>query len=106
MSRKRRFMPVDLSYYSYYKKVYGYWGHVWQGRYRSNVIEAETYLMHCGKYIELNSVRAGIVRLPEEYVFSSYRHYARGQPDAVISDTPVFLGLANDNVARRDSNFS
>jgi len=92
---------LNLSYYSYYKKVYGYWGHVWQGRYRSNVIEAESYLLQCGKYIELNPVRAGMVSIPEEYAFSSYRHYACGYPDAVISDSPVFLGLADNDSGRR-----
>lgn len=102
-SKLPKFMKqLNLSYYSYYKKVYGYWGHIWQGRYRSNVIETEVYLMHCGKYIELNPVRAGIIRLPEEYVFSSYRHYACGQPDSVISDSPVFLGLADNALGRRE----
>jgi putative transposase len=96
-SKVSKFMKqLSLSYYNYYKKRYGYWGHIWQGRYKSNIIEADSHLLHCGKYIELNPVRAGMVNLPDEYAFSSYRHYALGYPDAVISDSPAFIDLAED----------
>ncbi len=102
LSKLAKFMKqLNLSYYSYYKKLYGYWGHIWQGRYKSNIIETDTYLLHCGKYIELNPVRAGIVGQPCEYAFSSYRHYALGQPDTVISDNPAFLGLCDEPEKRR-----
>lgn len=102
-SRLSKFMKqLNLSYFNYYKKQYDYCGHVWQGRYKSNIIETDGHLLHCGKYVELNPVRAGIVSLPEEYAFSSYRHYAFGQPDALISDSPVFLGLADTFEKRRE----
>lgn len=102
-SRLSRFMKqLNLSYFSYYKKTYGYCGHIMQGRYKSNIIETSTYLLHCGKYVELNPVRAGIVGLPEEYAFSSYRYYAYGRPDAVISDNPCFFGLAGHINERRE----
>ena len=101
-SKLSKFMKqLNLSYYNYYKKLYGYWGHIWQGRYKSNIIETDTYLLHCGKYIELNPVRAGIVNLPGEYSFSSYRHYSLGQPDAAISESPAFLGLGDDSLKRK-----
>ncbi|MCX5707959.1 MAG: transposase [Candidatus Omnitrophica bacterium] len=101
-SNLSKFMKqLNLMYFNYYKKIHDYCGHVWQGRYKSNIIETEFYLLQCGKYIELNPVRAGIVRLPEEYVFCSYRHYACGKPDAVISDSPIFLGLADHSLERR-----
>lgn len=101
-SKLSKFMKqLNLSYFSYYKKLYGYCGHIWQGRYKSNIIETDRYLLHCGKYIELNPVRAGITSLPEGYAFSSYRHYALAYPDTLISDSPVFLGLADDSPKRR-----
>lgn len=54
-----RFMKqVNLSYASYFKKIYGYCGHFSQDRFKSNLIENESYLLQCGKYIELNPVRA------------------------------------------------
>lgn len=102
-SKLPKFMKqLNLSYFNYYKKIYGYCGHICQGRYKSNVIETDAYLLHCGKYIELNPVRAGIVSLPEKYVFSSYRYYACGQPDAAISNSPLFLGLADHALKRRE----
>jgi putative transposase len=102
-SKLSKFMKqVNLSYFNYYKKLYGYWGHIWQGRYKSNIIETDSYLLHCGKYIELNPVRAGIVSQPHEYAFSSYKHYSLGYPDALISDSPVFLGLADNSPERRE----
>ena len=85
---------LNLSYFNYYKRVYGYCGHFWQGRYKSNIIENDAHLLHCGKYIELNPVRAGIVSNPEEYLFSSYRHYSLNQADEVVSDCPAFLALS------------
>ena len=102
-SNLSKFMKqVNLSYFNYYKKIYGYWGHIWQGRYKSNVIETDTYLLNCGKYIELNPVRAGIVSLPQEYAFSSYKHYSFGQRDTLISDSPVFFSLSDDFLKRRE----
>jgi len=102
-SKLSKFMKqLNLSYFNYYKKLYGYCGHVWQGRYKSNIIETESYLLQCGKYIELNPVRAGIVNLPSDYAFSSFKHYALGHPDSLISDSPVFLGLAANSCKRRE----
>jgi putative transposase len=59
-----RFMKqVNLSYFYYYKRNYGYCGHFWQDRFKSNIVETDSYLLQCGKYIELNPVKAGIVSI-------------------------------------------
>jgi len=101
-SRISRFMKqVNLSYFVYYKKTYGYTGHLWQGRFKSNIIDTDAYLLQCGKYIELNPVRAGIVTLPEEYSFSSYRHYATESVDSIITSNPAYIGLSNSTEERR-----
>ncbi|MBU1125569.1 MAG: transposase [Candidatus Omnitrophica bacterium] len=90
-----RFMKqLSLSFYSYNKKVYGYAGHLWQGRFKSIIIDLDAHLLQCGKYIELNPVRAGIVDRPERYPFSSYCHYAYGKPDAILIDNPVYTGFS------------
>ena len=97
-----RFMKqLNLSYFVYYKKIYGYCGHLWQGRFKSNLIDTDSYLLQCGKYIELNPVRAGIVTGPEAYRFSSYRYYAYGEFDPLITPNPAYLGLANDDEGLR-----
>ena len=101
-SKLSKFMKqLNLSYFSYYKKRNDYTGHLWQGRFKSNIIDTDAYLLQCGKYIELNPVRKGIVRLPEEYKFSSYNHYAKGDVDSIITDNPVFIGLSDYEAGRR-----
>jgi putative transposase len=66
-------------------------------------IDKEEYLLQCGKYIELNPVRAGIAALPEEYKFSSYRFYAFGDSDFLLTPDPVYQRLANSESAKRRS---
>jgi putative transposase len=92
---------LGLSYFHYYKKTYGYDGHLWQGRYKSNIIDTDSYLLQCGKYLELNPVRAGIVGLPEEYFFSSYKSYTEGVQDKLITLNPVYVGLGDNEETRR-----
>jgi putative transposase len=95
-SHLSRFMKqVNLSYFLYYKNIYGYWGHIWQNRFKSNLIDSDLYLLQCGKYIELNPVRAGIVRSPNMYTFSSYKYYANGKPDSILSADPLYLELSS-----------
>lgn len=92
---------LNLSYFYYYHKRYDYTGHLWQGRFKSNIVDSDAYLLQCGKYIELNPVRAGIVDLPEQYAFSSFLHYSKGKPDSVVTDDPVYLGLSSSEKERR-----
>lgn len=54
-------------------KMKGASGTLWDSRYRSSLIDTERYLPACCRYIEMNPVRAGIVKRPEEYHWSSYR---------------------------------
>ena len=49
-------------------------GTLWEGRYKSSVVDHDEYLLACSRYIELNPVRAGIVAVPEEYPWSSCRY--------------------------------
>jgi putative transposase len=101
-SRISKFMmKVNLSYFAYYKKIYDYCGHLWQGRFKSKIIEDDAYLLQCGKYIELNPVRKQLVRVPEEYPFSSYTHYACGRSDAIINNSPAYLAIDKSERKRR-----
>lgn len=101
-SNLSRFMKqLQLMYFSYYKAAYDYAGHLWQGRFKSNLVDNDTYLLQCGKYIELNPERAGMVASPDEYCFSSYRYYAYGDQDSLLTPSPAYLGLANTAEGRR-----
>ena len=67
------------SYTSYFNKKYNKVGHLWQGRFKSKVIVKDNYLIDCIHYVELNPVRAGIVKMPGEYNWSSYKERIFGQ---------------------------
>lgn len=62
---------------------------------------ARRYLLACMRYIELNPVRAGLVRHPADFRASSYRANALGEPDALVTPHAVYCGLGRDAEARR-----
>ena len=66
---------VNTTYTVYLNKKHSRCGHLFQGRFKSVLVEVETYAWELSRYIHLNPVRAGIVRRPEEYPWSSYREY-------------------------------
>lgn len=72
-------------YVQYFNYTYRRTGTLWEGRYKATLIDSENYLLTCMRYIELNPVRAGMVRHPSDYPWSSYHHNARGEPDALIT---------------------
>lgn len=90
-----------FEYSRWYRKVTGYTGHLWQGRYKSPFIAQESHLLECGRYIERNPVRAGLVLQAEEYPWSSYRHYAFGEPNPLVDDDPYYLRLGPDHASRQ-----
>jgi putative transposase len=73
------------SYVHFYHGHYGYVGHLFQGRFKSPVIEAERYLLTCGRYIERNPLKAGMVAEPWLYRWSSCRAYVLGEVDTLLS---------------------
>lgn len=90
-------MRLTLAYSSFFNKKYRGVGHVWQGRYKSSLIDKEDYFIQCGVYIELNPVRAGLVARPEDWRWSSYRFYAFGEINPLIEGLvdvdPYYLKL-------------
>ncbi len=68
-------------------------GALWDGRYKSSLVQTETYLLLCYRYCELNPVRAAIVEGPTDYRCSSYRSNALGQPEPVLAPHRLYLSL-------------
>jgi len=64
---------INLSYAWYFKRKNNHSGHFWQDRYKSIIISRDEYLLACGSYVELNPIRAGIVKDPKDYKWSSYQ---------------------------------
>ena len=92
-------MRLTLAYSWYFNQRYGGVGHVWQGRYKSSLVDKENYFIWCGLYVELNAVRAGLVSKPEDWRWSSYRFYAFGEMDPLIEGlldiSAYYLELGN-----------
>ena len=88
-SLPKTLQSLGRRYVQYFNYRYRRTGTLWEGRYRATVIEAETYLFECMRYIELNPVRANMVAHPAAYPWSSYRANAEGQADALL--TPHLL---------------
>jgi putative transposase len=90
-------------YVNYVNRVYGRSGTLWEGRYKSSVVESEAYLLTLYRYIEQNPVRAGMVEKPEDYRWSSAKVHVSGAHDDRLSDHDVYLRLGGDHTARREA---
>ena len=94
---------VGIRYTRYFNATRERTGTLWEGRYRSCVIDRDEYFLGCSRYIEMNPVRAGMAAAPDVYRWSSYKANALGREDALVSahDTYMRLGVTDD--ARRAS---
>lgn len=95
---------LNLSYSSYYQRNYGFTGHFWQGRFKSQLISSDPYFMQCGKYIELNPVKAEMVGKPEEYPWSTYCYYALGRLDNLLTED-IFYEELGQNARERQKKY-
>jgi len=105
LSNVARFMQrLNQTYSLYFRRRNKYVGHLWQGRFKSKVIGNEQYFLQCGKYIELNPVRKGLVQTAEDYEYSSYGCYGLGRKDRALDKQANWLyeGLGADEAARRE----
>jgi putative transposase len=87
-------------YVQHFNNRYHRTGTLWEGRYKSSLVDSENYLLRCYRYIELNPVRAHMVAHPEDYSWSSVNANAFGRPDAVLSPHAAFLALGMDRGSR------
>lgn len=90
---------VGSRYAQYFNKKYRRTGTLWEGRHKSSLIQTEKYLLTCYRYIELNPVRANMVKRPEEYKWTSYHANAWGD-ESWITPHAEFLNLSSDSTFR------
>lgn len=69
-------------------------GHLWQGRFASFPMD-EPYLIATARYIELNPVKAGMVKRPEEYRWSSAKAHLQGEDDILVKAGPLLAIVGN-----------
>ncbi len=91
---------VGRSYVRYYNQRHARTGTLWEGRYRSTLIQAERYLLACMVYIDLNPVRAGMVADPADYPWSSHAHYIGRRGDRLVTPHALYWELGNTPFAR------
>lgn len=87
-------------YVQYINRIYKCSGTLWEGRFRTSVIQQETYLLTCQRYIEMNPVRAGMVNHPGKYKWSSYRISGQGEPSKFVTPHPLYHALGHDQTGR------
>lgn len=92
---------IGRRYVQYINRSYRRTGGLWEGRFKSSLVQAEAYLLTCMRYIELNPVRANMVNDPAQYRWSSYRHNGLGQQDERITQHPLYLALGEDATHRQ-----
>lgn len=94
-SISRSMQWLGAHYAQYFNKCYRRRGSLWEGRYKSSIVDTERYLLLCHRYIEMNPVRAGMVALPVVYPWSSYRQNA-GITEGVGAGAPTPSGSGAD----------
>ena len=87
-------------YVQYVNRTYRRSGTLWEGRFRSCLLQEEGYLLECHRYIELNPVRAAMVEHPADYSWSSYRANAQGEASVFLKPHSLYAALGRDAVER------
>ena len=82
-------------YVQYINRTYRRSGTLWEGRFRSCLAQDEVYVLTCYRYIELNPVRANMVRHPRDYRWSSYSGNAYGVPNKLLTPQAEYLRLGS-----------
>jgi REP element-mobilizing transposase RayT len=80
---------MNTSYTIYHNRKHNKCGHLFQGRYKSIVVDRDTYFLELTRYIHLNPVRANMVAAPENYRWSSYNEFIREHGFGVIDKDQV-----------------
>ncbi|APW47480.1 REP-associated tyrosine transposase [Rhodoferax antarcticus] len=87
-------------YVRYFNNAQQRTGTLWEGRYKSTVIQSERYLLACMAYIDLNPVRAGLVPQPQDHPWSSHAHYVGLRCDRLVKPHALYWELGNTPFAR------
>ena len=91
---------VGRRYVRYFNQRQARTGTLWEGRYKSTLIQAERNLLACMAYIDLNPVRAGLVADPADYPWSSHAHYIGRRSDRLVTPHPLYWELGNTPFSR------
>ena len=90
-------------YVRYFNNRHRRTGTLWEGRYRSCLVDSDGYLLQCQRYIELNPVRAAMVTVPGDYRWSSYRTNAFGKASRLVSPHALYQQLGSTQAERQSA---
>lgn len=99
-SASKLMQSLGRRYVRYVNDVYRRSGTLWEGRYKSSMVDSESYLLVCSRYIELNPVRAGMVESPGDYPWSSYVANAGTQSDHLLQPHDCYSALGQTHEQR------
>jgi len=88
-------------YVQHVNRIYKRTGSLWEGRFRSSLVQKERYVLGCYRYIEMNPVRPNMVNHPAKYPWSSYAANATGKPLSWITPHGEYLALGLDDEKRQ-----
>ena len=97
----RLMQSVGRRYVAHVNRAYGRTGTLWEGRYKSTILDSETYVLACHRYVESNPLRARMVSRPEDYPWSSYRHNALGRGDPLLREHATYQELGATSADRQ-----
>ena len=97
----RLMQSMGRRYVAYFNYSYGRSGTLFEGRFRSSLVQEERYFLTCLRYIELNPVRAGLVRDPGDYKWSSFRAHAFGAPVNLWTPNESYLSMGSSPATRQ-----
>jgi REP-associated tyrosine transposase len=90
-----------VSHTQRYHRCHHSGGHVWQGRFKSPVIQDDEHLLTVLSYIEANPLHAHMVESAGDYRWSSFSHHGRGKADELLDPLPEYESLAKTRAARQ-----
>jgi putative transposase len=102
-SRSSLMRDLGQRYVAYFNRRHGRTGTLWEGRFRSCLVDSAQHTLACYRYIERNPVRAGMVASPQMYPWSSYAANSARAVDPTLSPHPEYLALASTEAARAEA---
>jgi len=92
---------THLTFHWHHRRKYGTTGRLWHDRFRHKVIAVKD-LLRIGYHVERIPVRADLTAHPADYPYSSYAHYALGQPNPFLDPSPQYAALAPTSFRRQE----
>lgn len=100
-SLSRTMQALGRRYVRYFNRCYQRTGTLFEGRFKSCIIQEQRYLLTCLRYIELNPVRAGMVKHPGDYFWTSHHANAAGRASKLWDPHPQYLSLGATDCERQ-----